>query len=112
MASKSRIKGVRTVSAIAWLLCVMLAAMVVRPYVLSYIDAAFIVAVRHGNSYEVERLLALGADPNGYRNGVSLPLSVRPLADGAQHNYVSVVRILLQHGANASIHPNVESPAL
>src|ERR1051326_3189882 len=112
MTGSPRSKSVRVVSTITWLLCAVTATIVARPYAFDYIDSAFLSAVRRGDPREVERYLALGADPNGIRDGVSRPMQVRPLGEAAQRGYSAVVAILIRHGADVNLHPNYESPAL
>lgn len=101
MTGKPHAKNVRTLTAIAWMICAIAAALLARPYALSAVNAALMGAVRAGRQSEVERLLGLGADPNGYRAGRSAPLVMPLLSEAIQRGHVGVARALLAHGAKA-----------
>lgn len=112
MRTRQRDITVRRASAIIWLLCAIIAAIVARPYALACIDSAFLAAVRAGNPQQVERMLKLGADPNGYRNGEPLPMQLRPLSEAVRRGHISVARVLIKHRADVNAHPFLEPPAL
>ncbi len=101
------------VVAFVWISCAVAVVLLSRPVYLDAVNSQLVTAVRRGSVADVERLLKLGADPNGRRANPSAPvLSLPPICEAAKNGYNDVARVLLAHGARPETPGGRYAPAL